>query len=91
MDSLNKRINFLRETCEELGLHKCFFVHGRAEDFGQDPAYRESYDLATARAVAKLSVLNELASPFLKQGGLFIAMKGPDADQSRWGKDGLLS
>lgn len=81
LDSLNKRINFLRETCVDLGLPKCFFVHGRAEDLGQDPAYRESYDLTTARAVAKLSVLNELASPFLKQGGRFIAMKGPDADQ----------
>ncbi|WP_019120837.1 16S rRNA (guanine(527)-N(7))-methyltransferase RsmG [Brevibacillus massiliensis] len=78
VDSLQKRISFLENLSRELGLTHVQPLHGRAEDFGQDKAFRESYDLATARAVARLNVLAEFCLPFVKVGGHFIAMKGPD-------------
>ena len=56
------------------------FVHARAEDFAQDQKYREKFDIVTARAVARLSVLAELCIPLVKKGGIFIAMKGAAAD-----------
>src|SRR5690606_29015983 len=68
VDSLNKRIQFLEHLSSELGLTKVKFVHSRAEDFGQSND-RESYDLVTARAVARLSVLAELCVPLVKKGG----------------------
>jgi 16S rRNA (guanine527-N7)-methyltransferase len=80
VDSLNKRIGFLKALAEELQLENVHFVHSRAEDFGQDPKYREKYDIVTARAVARLSVLAELCVPLVKKGGIFIAMKGAAAD-----------
>lgn len=80
LDSLNKRINFLREVCTSIGFDDVKFVHGRAEDFGQIDEYREKYDIATARAVANLPVLLELCIPFIKVGGFFICLKGPNAD-----------
>lgn len=80
-DSLQKRINFLAHLCGELGLANISALHGRAEEFGQNSAYREQYDLATARAVAKLPVLAELCLPFVKVGGRFIALKGPELTQ----------
>ena len=78
LDSLNKRVDWLAETCEVLGLDGIRAVHRRAEEAGQDPAFREQYDFATARAVAGLQVLCELCLPFVKQGGCFLAMKGTD-------------
>ncbi|WP_079412702.1 16S rRNA (guanine(527)-N(7))-methyltransferase RsmG [Alkalithermobacter paradoxus] len=81
LDSLNKRINFLKEVCTNLKLKDVEFVHGRAEDFGQNPDYREKYDIATARAVANLAVLLEYCVPFIKVGGHFICLKGPSADE----------
>ena len=80
-DSLQKRINFLTHLCGELGLAQISALHGRAEEFGQNSAYREQYDFATARAVAKLPVLSELCLPFVKVGGRFIALKGPELTQ----------
>lgn len=80
VDSLNKRISFLEHLAEELKLDKVNFVHARAEDFGQDSKYREKYDIVTARAVARLSVLSELCVPLVKKGGEFIAMKGSAAE-----------
>lgn len=79
LDSLNKRIVFLEKLCDKLQIHAdC--IHGRAEDFGKDMCYREQFDFATARAVANLQVLSEYCIPFLKVGGLFIAMKGLSED-----------
>ncbi len=80
VDSLNKRIGFLQHLAEELKLEKVNFVHSRAEDFGQDSKYREQFDIVTARAVARLSVLSELCVPLVKKGGEFIAMKGAAAE-----------
>ena len=80
VDSLNKRIGFLTNLAEELQLENVHFVHARAEDFGQNLAYREQFDLVTARAVARLSVLSELCVPLVKQGGIFVAMKGAAAE-----------
>lgn len=79
LDSLDKRVKFLDEVCNSLALKGIVSVHGRAEDFGINKKYREQFDVVTARAVANLSVLLEYCLPFVKIGGLFIAMKGPDA------------
>ena len=69
VDSLNKRIQFLNHLSNELGLSNMNFVHSRAEDFGRNPKYREAFDLVTARAVARMSVLSELCVPLIKEGG----------------------
>lgn len=76
VDSLNKRITFLNHLADELQLENVHFVHARAEEFGKNKAYREQFDLVTARAVARLSVLSELCVPLVKKGGQFVAMKG---------------
>lgn len=80
LDSLNKRINFLREVANELDLKDIEFIHGRAEDFGKNEKYREKFDVATARAVAGLPILIEFCVPFVKVGGYFICLKGPNAN-----------
>jgi 16S rRNA (guanine527-N7)-methyltransferase len=77
-DSLNKRILFLEECIRELNLKKIDAVHGRAEDLGKNPAYREKFDLAVSRAVANLSSLSEYCLPFVKKGGSFIAYKAAE-------------
>ena len=56
------------------------FIHGRAEDFGKNSDYREQYDVATARAVAGLPILMEFCVPFVKVGGYFVCLKGPNAN-----------
>lgn len=76
IDSLNKRIQFLQALVEKLELVDVDCVHSRAEDAGRNELYREQFDLVTARAVARLNVLNELCLPFVKREGLFVAMKG---------------
>ena len=81
IDSLNKRINFLNLLADELGLGGVHFYHGRAKDFGQDKNFRASFDVVTARAVARMQVLSELTIPFLKVGGRLIALKAAAADQ----------
>lgn len=80
LDSLNKRINFLQEVSNNLGLENVEFIHGRAEDFGKLEEYREQYDVATARAVAGLPILMEFCVPFVKVGGYFVCLKGPNAN-----------
>ena len=80
LDSLNKRINFLQEVSNSIQLENIKFIHGRAEDFGKSEEYREQYDIATARAVAGLPILMELCVPFVKVGGYFICLKGPNAN-----------
>lgn len=79
MDSLNKRLNFLSEVLKETSL-SANIVHGRAEDLGQDKDYRETFDLATARAVAPMNILCEYCLPFVKVGGYFVALKGSNDD-----------
>ncbi len=77
LDSLNKRINFLSAVCEEAGIKaKC--VHARAEEGGRNPEFREKYDVAVARAVAAMPVLTEYCLPYVKVGGVFAALKGPN-------------
>lgn len=78
VDSLNKRIIFLKHLTDALGLENVQCVHGRAEDIARLPEHRDQYDLATARAVARLSALNEFCLPFTKPGGMFVAMKGSE-------------
>lgn len=79
VDSLNKRIQFLNHLATELELTNVRFVHDRAETFGRIKENRESYDIVTARAVARLSVLSELCLPLVRKGGMFVALKGAGA------------
>lgn len=81
VDSLNKRISFLKALVERLGLSDVECVHGRAEDIARLPQYRDQFDLATARAVARLNVLNEFCLPFVRPGGRFAAMKGSQSQE----------
>lgn len=80
LDSLNKRVDWLAETCQGLALDGIHPIHARAEEAGRDPAYREQFDFVTARAVADLRLLCELCLPFVKVGGRFLAMKSTDSD-----------
>ena len=78
LDSLNKRIDFLSEVCNKLALDGVQCVHARAEEIPEER--RAAYDIAVSRAVARLGTLCELCLPYLRVGGVFIAMKGPDCD-----------
>lgn len=78
LDSLGKRIDWLSEVCRQMGLSRVDCVHARAEEFAA--GHRETYDVATSRAVAQLNVLCELALPLVKPGGVFLAMKSVDSD-----------
>ncbi len=80
LDSLNKRIVFLSELCALLKI-QAQAVHARAEEAGRNAKFREKYDVATARAVANLAELAEYCLPFVKVGGVFLAMKGPQPDE----------
>ena len=79
IDSVNKKVKFMNEVIEKLELKNTRAIHTRAENFAKNE--RETYDLVISRAVANMSTLSELCIPFLKVGGLFIAMKGPKADE----------
>ncbi|MGL4790599.1 MAG: 16S rRNA (guanine(527)-N(7))-methyltransferase RsmG [Anaerotignaceae bacterium] len=81
LDSLNKRIKFLNELCTQLGLEKVENIHKRAEDGGQDIKLREKFDYCISRAVANLAVLSEYCLPFVKVGGYFISLKGPEVEE----------
>lgn len=76
LDSLNKRVKFLQLVVDELGLKDVEVIHARSEEAARNKKYREKFDLATARAVARLSIICEYCLPFVKQGGTFIALKG---------------
>lgn len=76
IDSLNKRVEFLRRVVATLGLDGVEVIHGRAEELAKQKAYRERFDAVTARAVARLNILAEYCLPFVKVGGKFIALKG---------------
>ena len=75
LDSLNKRVKFLNQVIEELGLTGIETVHSRAEDGGREEMHREKYDLAVSRAVANLATLSEWCIPFVKPGGYFVSYK----------------
>lgn len=79
LDSLDKRVGFLRGTCARLGFDDVTCIHARAEEAPVE--YREAFDFAFSRAVARLNLLCELCLPFVKPGGAFIAMKGPDCGE----------
>ena len=82
LDSLAKRLDWLTEVYEDLdGVDSITTFHGRAEEFGLNKSFRDSFDFATARAVADLRVLSELCLPFVKVGGRFLAMKSVDSGQ----------
>jgi len=81
VDSLQKRIGFLRHLTEQLGVADVECVHGRAEDIARIAAHRDRYDVVTARAVARLNVLAEFCLPFVRPQGAFIAMKGSDPSE----------
>ena len=81
VDSLNKRIKFLNLLQEELRLTNCNFIHARAEEVGQDKNFRESFEIVTARAVARLNVLVELCLPLVKKGGYFLSLKAQKAEE----------
>ncbi|MFO6496558.1 MULTISPECIES: 16S rRNA (guanine(527)-N(7))-methyltransferase RsmG [Bacillus] len=81
VDSLNKRIQFLNELSAALKLESTAFYHDRAETFGRLKDKRESFDIVTARAVARLSVLSELCLPLVKKNGLFVALKAASAEE----------
>lgn len=79
IDSVNKKVGFMNEVIKELELENARAIHVRAEDYAKD--HREEFDMVISRAVANLSTLAEYALPFLKVGGIFIAMKGPKAEE----------
>ncbi len=81
LDSLNKRIKFLDEVIERLGLEDIRGIHGRAEDYGRDGQYREMFDLCVSRAVANLATLSEYCIPFVKIGGFFIPYKSGNVQE----------
>lgn len=81
LDSLNKRINFLNEVIQTLGLDEVETIHGRAEDYAKQKEYRESFDLCVSRAVANLSTLSEYCLPYVKVGGSFISYKSGEIEE----------
>lgn len=81
IDSLNKRLKFLQEVIDTLGLEGIECVHGRAEDLGKNKLYREQFEVCASRAVANLAVLSEYTLPFVKKGGYLIALKGQKLDE----------
>lgn len=79
IDSVNKKVKFMNQVIEKINLQNARAIHSRAEDFAKDN--REKYDVVVSRAVANMTTLSELCLPFVKVGGIFIALKGPKADE----------
>ncbi|HEX9059850.1 MAG TPA: 16S rRNA (guanine(527)-N(7))-methyltransferase RsmG [Clostridia bacterium] len=90
LDSLSKRVGFLNEVVSSLSLSDIRAVHGRAEDYGVRKDFREAFDTVVARAVASLPVLIEYCLPFVKVGGVFIAMKGSSSNEAEISGKALL-
>lgn len=91
LDSLNKRIHFLNEVIEELGVDGVETVHGRAEDYAKPGKLREQYDLCVSRAVANLSTLCEYCLPFVKIDGLFVSYKSEKISEELAAAKGAVS
>ena len=87
LDSLKKRVNFLEETFDILGFDKIAAIHGRAEEFAKNKAYREQYDLCVSRAVSNLSTLSEYCLPYVKKGGMFISYKSGKVQEEAEGAE----
>ena len=81
LDSTAKRINYIKDTASKLGIDNIYAVAARAEEYGKKDGYRESFDVATARAVAALPILSELCLPFVKIGGMFVSMKASQGER----------
>ena len=81
LDSLGKRVNWLSSVCDALALSDVRCIHGRGEEAAHDEAFRESFDFATARAVARLPLLCELCLPYVRVGGKFLAMKSEHSQE----------
>ena len=81
LDSLNKRVSFLQEVIEELGLKEIQAVHFRAEDAAKKEEFREQFDVCVSRAVANLSSLSEYCLPFVKEGGHFVSYKSGEVEE----------
>lgn len=79
LDALEKRLNFLSEVIQKLGLKKIKLLHGRAEEIGNDIIYREKFDVATSRAVSSMNILLELSIPLVKVNGRCLLLKGSKA------------
>ena len=91
LDSLGKRVKFLNEVIEKLGLEKISAYHGRAEDFAAKEEYRGNFDLCTSRAVANMSTLSEYCIPFIKRNGLFIAYKSEKVTEELAGANNAVT
>ncbi|PKR77432.1 16S rRNA (guanine(527)-N(7))-methyltransferase RsmG [Halalkalibacillus sediminis] len=89
VDSLKKRITFLNHLADQLGLSGVAFYHDRAENFGKDQKFRETFDMVISRAVARTSVLSELCLPLVRVGGDFIMMKSANFEEEK--KNGELA
>lgn len=89
MDGTNKRLNFIRSVLDEIGLD-AEILHSRAELAGKDKAYREKFDLVTARAVANMNTLSEYCIPFVRVGGVFAPMKAAKADEELDSAEGAI-
>ncbi len=81
VDSLNKRIKFLNTVADEIGLDNTICIHSRAEELGKNKNYREKFDAVVSRAVANMTVLCEYCLPFVKTGGMFVALKAENAKE----------
>lgn len=81
LDSTRKKLDFVDFVARELGWNETEILCGRAEELGHDAAHREAYDVVTARAVAALRILVEFTLPFVRVGGIFLAMKGPGVEE----------
>jgi len=90
LDSLNKRVRFLEDVVQTLGLQNVECIHGRSEDAGKMEEYRERFDLCVSRAVANLAVLSELCVPFVKIGGRFVAYKAGNCEEEIEGAKGAV-
>lgn len=91
MDSLQKRVKFLQEVIDELGLTDIQAIHGRAEETGRNKLYREQFNLCISRAVANITTLSEYCLPFVKEGGRFISYKSSSIDEElEEGKKGIF-
>ena len=90
LEATGKKVTFLEHVVEQLGLQRVTAIHARAEELAHDPAHREHYDLALARAVADLPVVVEYTLPFCKVGGWLVAQKGEAGAAEAWSAEAAI-